>query len=150
MVLSDWLLSQKHDNSNLHEIIVVSICMHNTLHEKYYNIGKSEKYLVQMWSQTGSSGIKLSIGHGVSKNLDPNIQPKKQNIRLLKGNEISQEKQAVGQERAGIRRRKPLPINQTITEPLELSKKIPEVSKIRKKSKNSSRFNNPSAISKQP
>ena len=26
--------------------------------------------------------------HGVSKNLDPNIQPEKQNTRPLKGNEI--------------------------------------------------------------
>ena len=30
--------------------------------------------------------------HGVSKNLDPNIQPEKQNIRPLKVNNISQEK----------------------------------------------------------
>ena len=63
--------------------------MHNLLHEKYYNIGKSEKYLVQMWSQTTSSGIKLPEIHGVSKNLDPNIQSDKQNIRPLKGNKIS-------------------------------------------------------------
>ena len=60
--------------------------MHNMLHEKYYNIGKSEKYLVQMWSQTKSSGVKLLEVHGASKNLDPNIQPEKQTIKPLKGN----------------------------------------------------------------
>ena len=58
--------------------------MHNILHEKYYNIGKSEKYFVQVWSQTKSRRIKLPEVHGVSKNLDPNIQPEKQNIRPLK------------------------------------------------------------------
>ena len=55
--------------------------MHNLLHEKYYNIGKTEKYLVQMWSQTKSSRLKFPEVHGVSKNLDPNIPPEKQIIR---------------------------------------------------------------------
>ena len=74
MILSDFLSRQKHDDSNPHEIIPISFNMHKVLHEKYYNIGKSEKYLVQMWSQTKSSGVKLPEVHGVSKNLDPNIQ----------------------------------------------------------------------------
>ena len=58
--------------------------MHNILHEKYYNIGKSEKYLVQMWSQTKSSGIKLLEVHGVSKNLDPNIPTREVENKTLK------------------------------------------------------------------
>ena len=62
--------------------------MHNLLHEKYYNIQKTEKYLVQTRSQTRSSGIKLPEVHGMSKNLDPNIQPEKQNIRPLEGKKI--------------------------------------------------------------
>ena len=77
MILSDFLLRQKHDDSNPHEIIPISFNMHNILHEKYYNIGKSEKYLIQMWSQTKSGGIKLPEVHGVNKNLNPNIQPEK-------------------------------------------------------------------------
>ena len=80
--------------------------MHNILHEKYYNIGKPEKYLVQMQSQTKSSGIKLREIHGVSKNLDPNIQPEKQNIRPLKENAVLQKKPRIGQARAEMRRRK--------------------------------------------
>ena len=83
-----------------------------------------------MQSQTKSSGIKLPEIHGVSKNLDPNIQPEKQNIRPLKGNEILQEKPRIGQGRAGMRRRKS-PINQTIA--AETSKKLLEASKIEKK-----------------
>ena len=107
--------------------------MNNILHEKYYNIGKLEKYLVQTLSQTRSSGIKLPEVHTVSTNLDPNIQPEKQNSRPFKDSEISQEKPRIGQGRAGVRRRRSPPINQTITQTSELSKKIPEVSKIEKK-----------------
>ena len=42
MILSDFLSRQNHNNSNPHEIISISFKMHNVLHEKYYNIGKSE------------------------------------------------------------------------------------------------------------
>ena len=65
----------------------------------------------------------------MSRYLDPNIQLEKQNNKHLKGNKISQEKPQIGQGRAGMRRR-PLPINQTITQTSELSKKIPEASKV--------------------
>ena len=47
MTLSDFLSRQNHDDSNPHEIIPISFNMYNLLHEKYYNIGKTEKYLVQ-------------------------------------------------------------------------------------------------------
>ena len=86
-----------------------------------------------MQSQTKSSGRKLPEVHGVSKNLDPNIQLEKQNIRPIKGNKILKEKPRIGQGRARMRRRRPPPINQIITQTLELSKKIPKVSKIEKK-----------------
>ena len=54
--------------------------MHNVLYEKYYNIGKREKFWVQTLSQTKSSGIELSEAHAMRKNLDPNIQ--KNNIPI--------------------------------------------------------------------
>ena len=44
-----------------------------------------------MQSQTKSSGIKLPEVHGMSKSLDSNILPEKQNIRPIKGNKISRE-----------------------------------------------------------
>ena len=44
---------------NPHELIPVSFDMHNLLHEKYYNIGEIDKYLVQTQSQMKSSGVKL-------------------------------------------------------------------------------------------
>ena len=45
MILSYFLLSQNHDDSNPHEMIPISFNMHNLSHEKYHNIGKSEKYV---------------------------------------------------------------------------------------------------------
>ena len=121
--------------------------MHNVLHEKYYNIGKSERYLVQMQSQTKSSGVKLPKVHGASKNLDPNIQSEKQTTKPLKGNEIPQEKPRIGQGRVGLRRRKPH-INQPTAESAEHSQKISEVPKIEKEVINMPNFDNPCAINK--
>ena len=72
--------------------------------------------------------MKLPEVDGVSKSLDLNIQPEKQ--KPLKGNEVLQDKPCAGQRRAGMRRRRPLPINQVITQTSELSKKIPDVSKV--------------------
>ena len=56
MILSDFLSRQTHD-SDPHNIIPISFNMHNTLHEKYYNAEMKDRYLVQMHSQTNSSGI---------------------------------------------------------------------------------------------
>ena len=84
--------------------------MHNIPHEKYYNVGKSEKYLVQIQSQTRSSRIKLSEAHGLSTNLDPKIQPEKPEYRPLNSNEILQGKPRIGSGRVGMRRRRSPPI----------------------------------------
>ena len=64
--------------------------------------------------------------------MDPNIQPEKQTIRPLKGNTILQQKPRTGQGKEGMGRSKP-PINQTIAQSADPSKKIPEASKIEKK-----------------
>ena len=122
MILSDLLSRQKLDDSNPHGIIPISFNMHNVLHEKYYNIGKSERYLVQIQSQAKSSRVKLQEVHGASKNLNPNIQP-----------ENPQEKPRIGQGRVGIRRRPH--INQPVAQSVEHSKNIPEVPRIEKEVK---------------
>ena len=124
MVLSDFLSRQNNDDSNPHEIIPISFNMYQVLHKKYYS---TENYLVQTWSQTRSSRIKLPDVHGMGKNLDPNIKPEKQHANPIKG---SVEKPCIGQGRAGLRRRRPAPINQTIISPSEISKKIPGETKI--------------------
>ena len=55
---------------------------------------------------------------------------KKQHTKPIKGNGILAERPQIGQGRAGMRRRRPSPITQTITQPSELSQKIPEAAKI--------------------
>ena len=127
MVLSDFLSRQNHDNSNPHEIIPISFNTYKLLNDEYYTIGKTENYLVQTWSQTKSSGIKLPEVHGVRKNLNPNLLPEKQHTNPIKGNT---EKPLIGQGRAGMRRGRSSPINQTITEPSELSQKSPGAAEI--------------------
>ena len=66
--------------------------------------------------------------HGVSKSLDPKIQPEKQVAKPL-FKETSLVKPRIGQGRAGSRWKKPL-INQLIAQSVENSQKIPELPKI--------------------
>ena len=66
---------------------------------------------MQTRSQARSSGIKLSEVHGMGKNLDPNIKPEKQHANPIKG---SIDMPYIGQGRAGLKRKRPDPINQTI------------------------------------
>ena len=123
-VLSDFLSRQDIENSNPHEIIPISFNMHKVLHENYYNI---ENYLVQTRSQAKSSGIKLPEVNDMGKNLDPNIKPEKQHANPIKGSIV---KPHIGQGRAGLKRKRSDPINQTINPPSELSQKIPGKTKM--------------------
>ena len=111
MVLSDFLSRQNNDNSNPHEIIPISFNMHQALHKNYYNI---ENHLLQTRCQARSSGIKLPEVHGMGTNLDLNIKPEKQHANPIKG---SIEKPCISQGRAGLKRKRPDLINQTINPP---------------------------------
>ena len=113
-----FLLWQKHDDSNPHEIIPISFNMFQVLDDNYYN----EKYLIQMRSQAQSSGIKLLKVHGMRKNLDPNLKPEIQHAIPKQGNK---ERPCIGQGRSGSRRKRPDPINQSINQPSNSSQKIP-------------------------
>ena len=124
MELSDFLSRQKNDNSNPHEVIPISFNTYKMLTDNYYNI---EKYLVQTRSQAKSSGIKLPDVHGMGKNLDTNMKPEKQHAYSKKG---SVGNQRIGQGRAGSRRKRPDPINQTINQPSDLSQEFPRRTKI--------------------
>ena len=83
--------------------------------------------MIQTRSQARSSGIKLPEVHGMGKNLDPNIKPEKQ---CANPKQESVERPHIGQGRAGLRRKKPDPINQMINQPSDLSKKTPGKMKI--------------------
>ena len=117
MILSDFLLQQKNDDGNSHEIIPISFTMYQVFKNKFYD----DKYLIQMISQAKSSGIKLPEVHGVRKNLDPNLKPERQH-NLPK--QVSMERPCVGQGRAGSKRKKSDPINHAINQASNLSQKI--------------------------
>ena len=81
MILSDFLLQQKNNDSNPHEIMPISFNMHQALENKFY----ADKYLIQMRSQAKSSTIKLLEVHGMRKNLDPNLKPERQHTLPKQG-----------------------------------------------------------------
>ena len=66
---------QRVDRSNPHEIIPISFDMKAILNEKYYNVGKEDRYLVQTWSQSKDTGTKVPEVHGAEKGIDPNLKP---------------------------------------------------------------------------
>ena len=117
MILSDFLSQQNNDNSNPHEIIPISFNMCQVLDDNYYN----EKNLIQTKSQAKSSGIKLPEVHGMGMTLDPSLKAEKQHTIPKQGN---MERPHIGQGRAGSRRKRPDPINQSINQPTNFSQKI--------------------------
>ena len=124
MVLSDFLSRQNNDVSNPYEIMPISFNMHKVLQENYYKIDRNS---VQTQSQAKTSGIILPEVHGMRKNLDPNIKLKKKHVNPIKGSVI---KLHIGQGKAGLKRKRSDPINQTINPPLEVLKKIPAKTQI--------------------
>ena len=106
MILSDFLSQQKHDNSNLHDLIPISFNMHIILNKRYYNLELMDRYLVQTQSQTKSSGIVLFEVHGVKKILNTNTLQEKQKTapQVKKG---SKNKPRLGQGRERIKCKKP-------------------------------------------
>ena len=55
--------------------------MYQVLESNFYD----DKYLIQMRSQTKSSGIKLLEVYGLRKNLDPNLKPERQHTLPKQG-----------------------------------------------------------------
>ena len=75
MILSGFLSRQRIHRSNSHEIIPISFDMKAILNNKYYNVGKESRYLVQTHSQSKDTGIKLPKVHGAEKGIDPDLKP---------------------------------------------------------------------------
>ena len=63
--------------SNPQKIIAISFSLRRVLHENYYRLDTTEtdKYLVQLKSQTKSSGVKVPEVHGIDKVLNLHVQP---------------------------------------------------------------------------
>ena len=75
MILSDFLSRQRIDRSNQHEIIPISFDMKAILNDKYYNVGKENRYLVQICSQSKDTAIKVPEVQGVEKGIDLDLKP---------------------------------------------------------------------------
>ena len=105
MILSNYISRKKHDDSDPHDIIPISFNMHNVLHEKYYNLGLTDRYLVPTQSQTKSRGMKQTEVHGMKKFLGTNSLPEKQKTasQVKKG---SENKPRLGQGRLGVKGKK--------------------------------------------
>ena len=105
MILSDFLLWQRNDDSDPSEIIPISFNAYNILEENR-NLGMCEKnegkFLIQMCSQAKTSGTTLPEVHRVRKKLDPNVRPEKQHALPKKG---VTERPHIGQGRVGLRRK---------------------------------------------
>ena len=72
MILSNFLSSQKVDDSNPCEIIPISFSLRTVLQDKYYSLeGENERYMIQTRWQTKVSGVQLPEVHGSRKGLDP-------------------------------------------------------------------------------
>ena len=109
MVLSDFLSRKKTDESDPHEIILISFNMREVLQERYYNIHgtwANDKYLMQTRSQAKSSRVSLPEVHGIGKGLDPHVKPEKQKP-VSSSSDVRAPvcKPRIGQGRAGVRRK---------------------------------------------
>ena len=126
MILSNFLLQKKNDDSDLSEIIPISFNAYNMLEENR-NSGtckKNEgKFLIQACSQAKTSGTTLLEVHRIRKKLDPNLRPEKQHALPKKG---EAERSHIGQGRAGLRRK---PEADCINKPSDVTRGILERSK---------------------
>ena len=101
MILSDFLSRQMHDTSNLHEIILISFNMYNTLYETYYRIEMTDQHLVQIHSQTKAAEISLPEVHGTRKMLVTRMPIEKQKPQI-QVKQVHKNRPKLGRGRAGM------------------------------------------------
>ena len=123
-VLSSYLFdlyyitdSQKHDESDPHEIILISFNTQEVLQVKYYNIHENEqkRYLFEMRSQAKTIETVLPKVHAIDKGVDPNVRPEKVIIMPVvtsvqshvptESTDQCHVKPRLGQGRAGIKKK---------------------------------------------
>ena len=137
-ILSNFLSRQTHNDSHPHDIIPISLNMHNTLHKNYYKTDTKERYLLQTQLQTKWREVTLPEVHGAKKILDINILPEKQKT-VLQNKKIVENKLRLGKGRAGIRCKKPQPV-ECITASTSKSHEIPKIPMTQDVTKNRTDF----------
>ena len=138
MILSNFLSRHTHDDSNLHDIILISFNMHRALYKNNYSIETKERYLVQTCSQMKSSRIALPKVHTARKVLDTSVLPEKQKIQL-QSKKIVENKPRLGQGRVGIRCKELQPVD-GITASTSKSCEIPKIPTVQNVAKHSMDF----------
>ena len=141
MILSVFLSRQMHDTSNLHEIILISFNMYNTLYETYYKIEPTDKYLVQMQSPTRAARVNLPEVHGARKMIVTNMPTEKQKPQIQE-KQIDKNKPKLGRGRAGMQCKHP----QSVADTLVSAKKLPKILTNQKVTIDSTKFPVPNQL----
>ena len=128
MILSDFLSRQMHDTSSPHEIIPISFNMYDALYEAYYRVDPTDRYLVQMWSQTKAEGVKLPEVHGARKTIIISMPIEKQNPQIQE-KQVNNNRPKLGRGRAGIWHKHPQPVADTLVS-ANKSPKLPADQKV--------------------
>ena len=113
MILSDFLSIQMHDTSNLHEIIPISFNMYNALYQTYYRVDPTDKYLMQMQSQTKAAGVKLQEVHGTRKTIMISMPIEKRKSQIQE-KQVHNNRPKLGRGRAGMQCKQLQPVADTL------------------------------------
>ena len=113
MTLSDFLSRQIHNTSNPQEIIPISFNMYNALYEIYYRNDPTDRYLVQMQSQTKAAEVKLPEVHGARKTIVIHLPIEKQKPQIQE-RQIDNNRPKLGRGRAGMQHKHLQPVADTL------------------------------------
>ena len=75
--------------------------MYNALNETYYRVDLTERYLVQMQSQTKVAGVRLLEVHGTRKTITVHMPLEKQKPQIQE-KQIDNNRPKLGRGRAGM------------------------------------------------
>ena len=106
----------------------MSFNMYDTLYETYYKVQPTDRYLVQMQSQTKAAGVKLPEVHGTRKTITINMPIGKQNLQIQE-KQVDNNRPKLGRGIAGMQCKHPQPVADTLVS-ANKSPKIPANQKV--------------------
>ena len=139
MILSDFLMPQKNDDSNPNEIIPISFDMYQIMEDNLENF-YTDEYLIQMQSQAKSGGIKPP---GVSWHKKKFRSQFKTGETVYLSQTWKFGENVYRSKESQIKEQEPDPINQAINQPSNLLQEIPGRTKIETRKTNSAHTKDP-------
>ena len=121
MILNDFLSRQMHNTSNPHEIIPISFNMYNSLYETYYRVVPTDRYLVQMQSQTKAIRVTLPEVHGIRNTIIISMPIEKQKPQIQE-KQVNNNRPKLGRGRAGMQCKHPQPVADTLVSAIKSPK----------------------------